>query len=177
MGITGGGNYFEDFGVGDVYEHVRGRTVTNFDNYAVTHMSLNTAQAHFNLVYSKQALDGRLSERIVAGPCTIALVVGLTSEDMSENTFADIGLTGIRLPNPVFAGDTLHARSEVLKLEPDALRSDSGIMRYRFIGTNQDGKVVAEGERIVRVKKRASWAEADGNAARAAATNTGGSTQ
>ena len=153
--------YFEDFSVGDVYEHSRARTVTNFDNYAVTHMSLNTAQAHFNLPYSQAAPELRLQERIVAGPCTIGLVVGLTSQDMSENAFMDIGLTGLRLPNSVFSGDTLYARSEVLTLEQDPDRSDTGIMRYRFTGTNQDGKIVAEGERIVRLKKRKAWETRD----------------
>jgi itaconyl-CoA hydratase len=153
--------YFEDFAVGDIYEHSRGRTVTDFDNYSITHMSLNTAQAHFNLPYSQQLLDGRFRERIVVGLCTIGIVVGLTSQDMSENAFMDIGLTGIRLHNPVFAGDTLHARSEVLSVEEDPMRSDTGIMRYRFSATNQDGKPVAEGERTVRLKKRSSWGERD----------------
>jgi len=162
MGITGSSNYFEDFTVGDVYEHVRGRTVTNFDNYAVTHMSLNTAQSHFNLERAKDVLGG-LPERIVAGPCTIALVVGLTSQDMSENAFMDIGMTGLRLSTPVFAGDTLYARSEVLELSDDAHRNDAGVMRYRFTGTNQKGKVVAQGERIVLLKKRVAWAKRDGN--------------
>ena len=89
MALTGSANYFEDFAVGDVYEHSRGRTVTNFDNYAVTHRSMNTAHSHFNLVRAKDVLGG-LPERIVAGPCTISLVVGLTSQDMSENAFINI---------------------------------------------------------------------------------------
>jgi len=153
------GTYFEDFAVGSVYEHLRGRTVTNQDNYGLTHLSMNTAHAHFDLEYSKQALDGRFSERLVAGPCTLALVVGLTSQDMSENAFMDIGMTELRLPNPVFAGDTLRARSQVLALEDD--RDDSGVMRYRFVATNQHGKTVAQGERTVRLKKRTAWASRD----------------
>jgi acyl dehydratase len=164
MAITGTGNYFEDFKVGDVYEHPRARTVTNFDNYAVTHLSLNTAQAHFDLDYSRKALDGRFRERIVVGPCTIALVVGMTSEDMSENAFMDLGYTAIRLPSPVFAGDTLYAKSEVLELRDDEPSGDAGVMRYRFTGFNSEGKMVAEGERTVLLKKRAAWAAADGNA-------------
>jgi len=153
--------YFEDFAVGEIYEHSRGRTVTNFDNYAVTHMSMNTAEAHFNLLYSLKALDGRFHERIVAGPCTIGIVVGLTSQDMSENAFMDIGLTGIKLHHPVFAGDTLYARSEVLSVQEDRDRSDTGVMRYRFMATNQDEKLIAEGERTVRLKKRSAWEARD----------------
>ena len=164
MGITGTGNYFEDFAVGDVYEHVRGRTVTDFDNYMVTHMSMNTAQPHFNVVYAREMMDGAFPERLMVGPFTIALVIGLTSEDMSENAFMDLGLTAIRLPSPVFAGDTLYASSEVLELRDSADRPDAGILRYRFTGRKPDGKVVAEGERIVLVKRRAAWAADDGNA-------------
>jgi len=164
MPITGTGNYVEDFQVGDVYEHVRGRTVTNMDNYLVTHMTMNTAQAHFNLPYAKQMMGGHFAERLVVGPCTIAIVVGLTSEDMSENAFMDLGLTAIRLPNPVFAGDTLHAKSEVLEVRPSD-RSDAGIVRYRFTGFKDGGVVVAEGERTILVKTRAAWAKADGHEA------------
>jgi itaconyl-CoA hydratase len=153
--------YFEDFTVGDIYEHSRGRTVTNFDNYSITHMSMNTAEAHFNLPYSLNVLDGRFRDRIVAGPCTIAIVVGLTSQDMSENAFMDVGLTGIKLHHPVFAGDTLHARSEVLAVEEDTGHNDTGMVRYRFSATNQDGKLIAEGERTIRLKKRSAWEARD----------------
>ncbi len=164
MSITGPNSYFEDFAVGDVYEHARGRTVTNLDNYAITHMSMNTAQAHFNLIYSRQLMDGAFPERLVVGLCTIGLVVGLTTEDMSENAFLDLGLTALKLPSPVFAGDTIYAKSEVLEVRDSPERQDAGILRYRFTGTNGDGKVVAEGERIVLLKKRSHWATVDGSA-------------
>lgn len=153
------GTYFEDFEVGDVHIHQRARTVTHHDNYAITHLSMNTAQAHFDLLYSKQMMDGRFPERIVAGPCTLGIVVGLTSQDMSENAYMDLGLTAIRLPNPVFAGDTLRAESEVLELIDD--HSESGILRYRFVARNQDSKAVAEGIRVVRLKKKGAWAVRD----------------
>jgi acyl dehydratase len=153
--------YFEDFSVGDVYVHSRGRTITHYDNYAMTHFSLNTAEAHFNLEYSKQLLDGSLTERIVVGLCNIGVVVGLTSQDMSENALADVGMTGIKLTSPVFAGDTLHAKSEVLELSQAADRDDVGRMRYRFTATNQRGLAVAEGERTVLLKKRRFWGDRD----------------
>lgn len=165
MGITGSGNYFEDFQVGDVFEHVRGRTVTNMDNYLITHMSMNTAQAHFNIDSARTMLGGAFAERLVLGPGTIAIVVGLTSEDMSENAFMDLGFTAIKLPNPVFAGDTLYARSEVLETCESDTRPDAGVVRYRFTGWKGEKTVVAEGERSILVKKRAYWARADGNEA------------
>ncbi len=163
MPITGSGNYFEDFRVGDVYEHVRGRTVTDFDNYLVTHMTMNTAQVHFNLPFAKEMMGGQFHERLFVGPGTIAIVIGLTSEDMSENAFMDLGMTGIRMPNPVFAGDTLHARSEVLEVRESPDRPDAGIVRYRFTGLKDGGVPVVEGERTILIKKRSAWAKADGN--------------
>ena len=75
MAITGRDNYFENFSVGDIYDHVRGRTVTNWDNYALTHLSMNTASAHFDLVLSEGVLDGKFRERLVAGPCTLNIIV------------------------------------------------------------------------------------------------------
>jgi itaconyl-CoA hydratase len=165
MALTGNQNYFEDFRVGNVFEHPRGRTVTHLDNYLVTHMSMNTAEAHFNLEYMTQMMGGIYRERLVVGPCTIAIVVGLTSEDMSENAFMDLGLTAIKLPNPVFDGDTLYARSEVLETRESDARPDAGIVRYRFTGRNGGGATVVEGERTILVKKRAHWAQRDGNKA------------
>lgn len=153
--LTGSGNYYEDFVVGDVYEHCRGRTVEQYDNYMVTHMSLNTAQAHFNLPYSQALLDGTFPERLVVGLCTLGIVVGLTSEDMSENAVAEVGMDAIRIPAPVFVQDTLYARSEVLELRDNADRPNTGFMRYRFTGTNQRGQKVIEGERTVLLKKLA----------------------
>lgn len=160
MAITGRDNYFESFALGDVYDHARGRTVTNWDNYALTHLSMNTASAHFDLHLSTTVMDGRFKERLVAGPCTLNIIVGLTTEDMSENAFMDVAMTGIRLPAPVFQGDTLYARSEVLELT-DSERPDAGLMRYAFTGRNQDDVIVAQGERTVLVKRASHWAEHD----------------
>lgn len=162
MAITGRDNYFENFAIGQVYDHVRGRTIINWDNYALTHMSMNTASAHFDLMLSTSAMDGRFRERIVAGPCTLNIVVGLTTEDMSENAFLDVGLDKIRLHAPVFQGDTLYARSEVLELKASH-RDDAGLMRYRFTGRNQDGTDIASGERTVLLKRASHWAEHDEN--------------
>lgn len=164
MAITGNNNYFEDFTVGDIYEHERGRTVIHFDNYSVTHMSMNTAQ-HYNEEFCRKLLGGAFRTRLVLGPFTLSLVVGLTSEDMSENAFLDVSMTGIRLPNPVYEGDTIYARSEVLEVRETPDRDDAGLMRYRFTGFNSEGKTVAEGERTVLVKKRTAWAVRDGQAA------------
>jgi acyl dehydratase len=163
MVLTGAENYFEDFVVGDVYVHERARTVIDFDNYAMTHLTLNTAQAHFNVDNARELLDGQFRERLVLGPCTIAIVIGLTTQDMAENAFMDIHMTGVRLFHPVFAGDTLYAESEVLELSDCLERKDAGIMRYRFTGKLRDGTIVAQGERTVLLKRRSHWCKASEN--------------
>ena len=86
MGITGENNYFEDFVVGDKYIHARGRTVTEMDNVMVTHMTMNTAKPHYNEELMKKWVVGKFGgKRVVMGGFTISLVIGLTSEDLSEN--------------------------------------------------------------------------------------------
>ncbi|PHV67152.1 MaoC family dehydratase [Williamsia muralis] len=152
--VTGSENFFEDFVVGTVFDHARGRTIDNVDNLWITHTTLNTAEAHFNLPYAHGLMDGRFEERLVMGAVTIAVVIGLTSEDLSENAIADVGLTGVRLHNPVFEGDTLHARSEILELAPDSKREDAGLLTYRFEGRKGDDIPVVEGVRTVSIKRR-----------------------
>lgn len=162
MAITSPDNYFEDFEVGEIYEHVRGRTVGNEDNLAITHLTLNTAQGHFNLDYMKGLMDGAFSERLVMGAVNLAIIVGLTYEDMSENAIADVAMTGIRLKNPVYKDDTLYATSEVIELS-DSDRADAGLLTYRFVGRKADDTEVATGLRTVLVKRRSHWAHRDGN--------------
>jgi itaconyl-CoA hydratase len=152
--VTGTGNYLEDFAEGMTFDHARGRTVDNVDNLWVTHTTLNTAEAHFNLPYALGLMNGRFEERLVMGAVTIAIVIGLTSEDLSENAIADIGLTGVRLHNPVFEGDTLYAASEILRIEPDTKRQNAGLLTYRFTGRKEDHTRVVEGIRTVSIKCR-----------------------
>ncbi|GAA1559903.1 MaoC family dehydratase [Kribbella lupini] len=165
MAYTSDDSYWEDFAVGDVHEHVRGRTVSNEDNLAVTHSTLNTAQGHFNLDYMRGLMGGIFEERLVMGAVNLAIIVGLTSEDMSENAIRDVGMTEIRLKNPVYRDDTLYASSEVVALT-ESDRPDAGLMTYRFTGRKADGTEVATGLRTVLVKRRSHWAEKDGNSDR-----------
>lgn len=157
MAKTSDDNYFEDFRVGTTYEHTRGRTISNDDNLSVTHLTLNTAQAHFNLDYMAGMMDGLFDERLVMGGLTTAIVVGLTSQDISENAFLDLGLDRIRLRAPVYKDDTLYARSEILEVSDSPDRPDAGIVRYRFTGRKTDGALVVEGERTLLVKRRTHW--------------------
>lgn len=145
------GRFFEDFCVGDVYTSRLGRTVTETDNVWFTCLTLNTNQVHFNERYAAGTAFGR---SLVNSTFTLALVTGLTVPDTSENAAANLEWTEIKLPRPVFVGDTLWAQSEVLALRESRSRPQMGVITIRSRGINQDGEVVIEFRRSFLVYKR-----------------------
>jgi len=150
MSLTGTDNYFEDFAVGDRYEHARGKTVSEMDGVLITNLVMNTAQGHFN---EHQMQSSPFGQRIVFGGVTAAMVIGLAMQDTGENALAELGLDKVRFRTPVFHGDTLYASTEVVaRTEGD--RPDAGIVRFRHWGRKQDGSLVFEGERLVLIKRR-----------------------
>ena len=153
--LTGADNYFEDFEVGAVFRHARGKTVEAIDNVQITNLVLNTAQAHFNEDSLRD--NPMFDQRVSFGGVTIALVVGLAMQDTGEQALAELGLGKIRLKAPVFHGDSLYAYSQVLALD-DAERDDAGIVSFHHWGVNQDDVVVFEGDRRVLLKRRSHWA-------------------
>jgi itaconyl-CoA hydratase len=145
------GRFFEDFEVGDVYTSRLGRTVTEADNVWFTCLTLNTNQMHFNDHYAAGTPFGRA---LVNSTFTLALVTGLTVPDTSENGAANLEWTDIRLPRPVFVGDTLWAQSEVLELRESQSRPQMGVVTVRSRGINQDGEVVVEFRRAFLCYRR-----------------------
>jgi len=145
------GRFFEDFEVGDVYEHPYDRTITEADNVWFTNLTLNTNPLHFDYAYAAQTAFGR---PLVNSTFTLALVRGMSVTDISENAFANLGWDKVRLPNPVFVGDTLYAESEVLEKRESKSRADVGIVRFQTRGYKHDGAVVIEFERTVMLYKR-----------------------
>lgn len=153
--LTGRGNYFEDFTPGARMRHARGKTVSELENVLITNLVMNTAQGHFN---EHAMADTMFRRRITFGGVTASLVIGMASEDTSENALAELALDKIRFTNPVFHDDTIYAFTEVLSAEPSD-REDAGIVRFRHWGLNQDDKIVFEGERTVLVKRRSHWGD------------------
>lgn len=145
------GRCFEDFQVGDVYQHPLGRTVTTADNMWFTLLTMNTNPLHFNHDYAAQTEFGR---PLVDSCFTLALVTGMSVPDVSQQAFANLGWDEIRLPNPVFEGDTIYAESEVLEVRPSRSRSNVGIVRIKTTGYNQDGVTVIEFKRTIMVYRR-----------------------
>lgn len=145
------GRFFEDFEVGDVYKHPLGRTVTTTDNIWFTLLTQNTAPAHFDHHLSAQTEFGK---PLVDSTFTVALVTGQSVTDVSQNVFANLGWDEVRLPAPVFEGDTIYSESEVLEKRESKSRPNVGIVRVKTLGYNQNGTVVITFERTVMVYKR-----------------------
>jgi itaconyl-CoA hydratase len=145
------GRFFEDIDVGDVYRSRLGRTVTDADNVWFTCITLNTNQMHFNASYAERT---RFGKPLVNSCFTLSLVTGLSVPDTSENAIANLEWTDIRLPAPVFVGDTLWAESEVLETRPSESNERVGIVRIRTRGINQDGQTVIEFRRAFMILRR-----------------------
>jgi acyl dehydratase len=145
------GRFFEDFTVGDVYQHPLGRTVTTTDNLWFSLLTQNTAPIHFDHHYAAQTAFGR---PLVDSTFTLALVTGQSVTDISQNVFANLGWDDVRLPQPVFEGDTIYSQSEVLAARESATRPDVGIVTVRTTGYNQDGVVVITFQRTIMIYKR-----------------------
>ncbi|ABE36713.1 maoC like domain protein [Paraburkholderia xenovorans LB400] len=143
--------FFEDFTPGRRFAHFRGRTVTEMDNVLLTHLTMNTAQAHFN---EESMKDTAFGQRLVFGGITASMVIGLASQDTAEQAIAELRLDRLRLQSPVFHGDTLSAYSEVLSATPAPDRADAGVVRFRHWGMNQREQIVCEAERTVLIKRR-----------------------
>jgi len=144
------GRFLEDFEVGDIYRSRLGRTVTETDNTWFTLLTANTNQIHFNRHYAEKTEWGR---PLVNSTLTLAIITGLTVPDVSENGIA-LGWEEIRLPHPLFAGDTLYAETEVLESRESRSRPGMGIVKVKSRGINQDGRTVIEFIRTVMVWKR-----------------------
>ncbi|GAA0385751.1 (R)-specific enoyl-CoA hydratase RipB/Ich [Microbispora corallina] len=145
------GRYLEDFVVGDVYRHPLGRTVTEVDNSWLTLLTQNTAAIHFDRHYAGRTQWGR---PLVDSTFTLALVTGQSVHDVSMNVMANLGWDRVRLPNPVFEGDTIYSQSEVLAVRESASRPDVGVVEVRTVGFNQDGVIVITFERTLLVYRR-----------------------
>ncbi len=145
------GRFYEDFDVGDVYQSRLGRTITETDNIWFTLLTLNTNQMHFNTPYTEGT---RFAQPLVNSAFTLALITGMTVPDTSENATANLSWTDIKLPKPVFIGDTLWAESEITDKRESKSNPNVGIVSMRCRGINQRHEVVIEFKRTFMVYKR-----------------------
>jgi acyl dehydratase len=148
---TSYGRYFEDFQVGDVYEHRPGRTLTDQDNISFALLTMNQHPMHCDMEFAKKSEFGRL---LINSPLSLAVVVGMTVNDVSAKAIANLGWKDIKLSGPVFAGDTLYAETQVLDKRESKSRPHQGIVTVRTRGLNQDGVEIMSFERIILVACR-----------------------
>ncbi|KAA9160937.1 MaoC family dehydratase [Amycolatopsis acidicola] len=145
------GRFHEDFEIGDVYRHPLGRTVTEADNTWFTLLTMNTNEAHFNAEAGKASEFGR---PLVVSTLTIAIAIGQSVTDTTQNAFANLGVDKVKLTHPVFDGDTLFSESLVLRKRDSASRPQAGIVTIKTRTLNQDGDEVLSFERTFYVHKR-----------------------
>ena len=153
MAVVSGweGRFFEDFTVGDVYRCRLGRTVTEADNIWFTLLTNNTNQIHFNNDFARKTEFGKC---LINSTLTLAIVTGMGVTDVSENGIA-LGWDEVKLPHPLYAGDTLYSESRVLGKRESKKNPKRGVVKVRTRGIQQEGKVVIDYVRSVLVWKKA----------------------
>jgi len=145
------GRYLEDFKVGDTYEHRPGRTITESDNIQFSLMTMNAHPMHCDKNFAAKSEFGQL---LVNSGLSLAIVLGMTVNDVSAKAIANLGWTEITLTAPVFCGDTLYAESEVLAIRESKSRPTQGIVTTRTRAFKQDGTQVMEFTRMSLIPKR-----------------------
>ena len=145
------GRFYEDFEVGDVYRHPLGRTVITADNLWFTLLTQNTNPIHFDHYYAAQTEFGK---PLVDSTFTLALITGQSVSDVSMNAMANLGWDEVRLPAPVFEGDTIYSESEVLEKRESTSRKNVGIVTVKTVGFNQNGTTVISFKRTMMIYKR-----------------------
>lgn len=150
------GLYFEEFSVGQTFQHPIRRTVTEADNVFFTAMTHNPAQLHLDEEYGKTTEFGT---RIVNSLFTLGLMIGISvGETTLGTTVANLGMDEVRFPKPVFHGDTLRVESEVLELRESKSRPNNGIVVFAHRAFNQKGELVAICKRSALMLKKVSQA-------------------
>ncbi len=145
------GLYWEDFQLGDVFEHRPGRTVLDVDNTYFTLLTLNVQQVHFDAAYAAKT---EWKKMLVDSTFTLALLTGMSVRTVSAKVVANLGWDKVKATYPVFAGDTLYAESTVLSKRESKSRPTQGIVTVSTRGINQDGKQVMAFERTMLVHRR-----------------------
>jgi acyl dehydratase len=153
----GHGRFLEDFRVGEVYRHWPGRTITEADNIQFSLMTMNRHPMHCDAAYAARSEFGK---PLVNSGLTVAIVVGMTVDDVSLNAIANLGWKEIRLTAPVFPGDTVYARSEVLDVRESKSRPGQGIVTTRTEAFKQDGTLFMTFERSSLIPRRPQTAGA-----------------
>ena len=148
-----GGLYFEDFEIGRLYAHRLTRTVTQMDNMLFSNMTLNPQPLHIDAHFC--ATETEWGRPLMNSLFTLGLMIGISVTDLTVGTtIANLGMTEVRFPHPLFEGDTVRASTEILSVRASKSRSDAGLVEFWHRAFKQDGKLVAECKRTAFMKAR-----------------------
>ncbi len=148
-----GGLYFEDFVVGHVHEHRLRRTVTEMDNMLFSNMTLNPQPLHIDRHFCEQETEWK--QPLMNSLFTLGLMIGISVNDLTVGTtIANLGMTDVKFPHPLFHGDTVRCTTEVLGKRESQSRPGAGIVELHHRAYNQDGKLVAECQRQAFMRMR-----------------------
>jgi len=136
------GLYYDEIELGAIYQHAPGRTVTEADNVFFTTLTMNTQSLHLDAHWSAQQEFG---QPLVNSMFTLSTIVGASVAQLTQGTIvANLGFEAVNFPKPVYHGDTVYTETEIVDKRPSASRPGQGIIKFRHIGRNQHGEVVAE---------------------------------
>lgn len=144
------GRYYEEFEVGQIFEHRPGRTITESDNTWFTLLTMNQHPLHFDAEYGANTEFGQV---LVNSCLTLSIVMGMSVSDVSQKTIANLGWRDVKMTSPVFVGDTLYAETEVIEKRESSSRPTQGIVTVRTTGKKADGTVVIVLERSALIPK------------------------
>jgi acyl dehydratase len=148
-----GGLYFEDLEIGKLYEHPLTRTVTQMDNMLFSNMSLNPQPLHIDRHFCETETEW--GQPLMNSLFTLGLMIGIQVSDMTVGTtIANLGMTNVRFPNPLFEGDTIHCETTVVSKRESKSKAGAGIVEFHHKAFKQDGKLVAECHRQVFMRLR-----------------------
>lgn len=136
------GLYFEEFAVGQVFEHPLTRSLTEMDNVLFSCLTLNPQPLHIDFEFA--ATHSEFGKPLVNSLFTLGLMIGISVHDTTfGTTIANLGMTDVRFPHPLFHGDTVRVRSEVLSTRDSRSRPEAGLVEFEHQAFNQHGKLVA----------------------------------
>ena len=146
------GLYYEEFTVGRVFDHAWTRTVTEMDNVLYSSLTMNVQPLHLDEEFASKTEFG---QRIVNSLFTLGLMIGITVNDTTlGTTVANLGMTDVKFPKPVFHGDTLRVKTTVLSLRESKSRPDAGIVEFSHVAINTRVETVAHCTRQALMRKK-----------------------
>jgi len=146
------GLYYEEFTVGKVFDHAWTRTVTEMDNVLYSSLTMNVQPLHLDEEFASKTEFG---QRIVNSLFTLGLMIGITVNDTTlGTTVANLGMTDVKFPKPVFHGDTLRVKTTVVSVRESKSRPDAGIVEFSHVAINQRGEIVAQCIRQALMRKK-----------------------